>query len=121
MAFVDDDQIKKILGKLIVYVARLLGAVTPVEAEVNFVGLVDGAFGNLGHGLTKGFEVVGLGLVGEDIAVNEKEDAFLGTGFPQPPDDLEGGVGLSGSGGHHEEESVFAPGIASTVLLMALS
>ncbi|MFW6333389.1 MAG: hypothetical protein ACOC23_08830 [Thermodesulfobacteriota bacterium] len=36
------------------------------------VGLVHGAFGNLGHGLTKGFEVIGLGLVGEDIAVNEK-------------------------------------------------
>ena len=35
---------------------------------------------------------------------------FLRPGLPQPPDDLEGGVGLAGAGGHDEQDAVLALG-----------
>ena len=81
-----------------------------VETEVNLEGLVDGAVGDLGHRLTERLEVVGLCLVSEDVAVDEKEDAFLCTRFPEAPDDLKGGIGLACACGHDEEDAVFSPG-----------
>ena len=33
---------------------------------------------------------------------------FFVPDFPQPPDDLEGGVGLAGAGGHDEQDAVLA-------------
>ena len=35
---------------------------------------------------------------------------FLTPGLPQPPDDLERGVGLAGAGGHHEQDAVLPLG-----------
>jgi hypothetical protein len=35
---------------------------------------------------------------------------FLGPGLPQPPDDLEGGVGLAGAGGHDQQDALLAAG-----------
>ena len=111
MALVDDDQIEEVRRELLVDVLLFLGAGDGlVEAEVDLVGLVDRAVGDLGHRLTEGLEVVGLGLVGQDVAVDQEEDAFLGAGLPQPPDDLEGGVGLAGAGGHDQQDAVLAPG-----------
>ena len=104
-----------------------------IEAEVDLVGgvdapvlLVDGgrqfdlgavlaldglrAGAELGHGRAEGAEVVDHGLVDEDVAVGEEEDALLAPGLPQPPDDLEGGVGLAGAGGHDEQDAVLALG-----------
>jgi hypothetical protein len=54
----------------------------------------------------EGLEVVGPGLVDEDVAVGQVEDAFSGLGLPQSPDDLEGGVGLAGAGGHDQQEAL---------------
>ena len=65
---------------------------------------------DLGHRLAEGLEVVGLGLVDQDVAVGEEEDAFLRARLPQPPDDLERGVGLAGAGGHDEEDAILALG-----------
>ena len=35
---------------------------------------------------------------------------FLRPGLPQPPDDLEGGVGLAGAGRHDQQDAVLALG-----------
>ena len=111
VALVDDDQVEEVGRELLVDVLLLLGAGDGlVEAEVDLERLVDRAVGDLGHRLTERLEVVGLGLVGEDVAIDEEEDALLGARLPQPPDDLEGGVGLAGAGGHDEQDAVLAAG-----------
>ncbi len=55
-------------------------------------------------------EVVHHRLVDQDVAVGEEEDALLAAGLPQPPDDLEGGVGLAGAGRHDQQDAVLALG-----------
>ena len=79
-----------------------------VEAEVDFERFVDGAIGDLRHRLAERLEVVGLGLVGEDVAIDEKENALLRAGFPETPDDLKGGEGFACARGHDEQDAVFA-------------
>ena len=69
-----------------------------------------GAGAELGHGRAEGTEVVDHGLVDQHVAVGQKEDAFLPAGLPQPPDDLEGGVGLAGAGGHDQQDAVLPLG-----------
>jgi hypothetical protein len=59
---------------------------------------------------TEGLEVVGPGLVDEDVAVGQEQDALLELSLPQPPDDLEGGVGLAGAGGHDQQDAILATG-----------
>ena len=71
-------------------------------------GLRAGA--ELCHGGAEGAEVVHHGLVDQDIAVGEEKNAFLAPGFPQAPDDLEGGIGLAGAGGHDQEDAILALG-----------
>ena len=65
---------------------------------------------NLGHGRAKRLEVVGHRLVHQNVAVGEKQNAFLSFGFPQAPDDLERGKGLAGAGRHHQQYAVLPPG-----------
>ncbi len=81
-----------------------------VEAQVDLECLVHLAMGDLRHRRPEGLEIVGLGLVGEDVAIHEEEDAFLRPGLPKPPDDLEGGGGLAGASGHDQQDAVFSPG-----------
>ena len=73
------------------------------------MGLLDHAVLHLGHGPAKGLEVVGHGLVGQDVPVYQEQDPAHLSGLPQPPDDLEGGVGLARTGRHHEQDSSVAP------------
>ena len=47
-----------------------------------------------------------VGLVGQDVAVGEEQDPLLAAGLPQPPDDLEGGVGLASAARHDELATV---------------
>jgi hypothetical protein len=47
---------------------------------------------------------------GLTVAVGQEEDAFLAAGFPEAPDNLEGGVGFAGAGGHDQEDAVLALG-----------
>ena len=111
VALVDHDQIEELGRELFVDVLFLLGAADRlVEGEVDLEGLVRGAVGDLGHGRAERLEIVVPGLVGEDVAVDQEEDAPPGAGLPQPPDDLKGGVGLAGAGGHDQEDAVLAPG-----------
>ena len=55
-------------------------------------------------------EIIDHRLIDQDVAVGEEQDAFLAAGLPQPPDDLKGGVGLAGAGGHDEQDAVLAFG-----------
>ena len=133
VALVDDDEVEEAGRELAEELLALLRAGDRlIEAEVDLVGGVDAAllverrgefdFGavlaldglragaELRHGGAEGPEVVDHGLVDEDVAVGEEEDALLASGLPQPPDDLEGGVGLAGAGGHDEQDAVLALG-----------
>ena len=64
----------------------------------------------LGHGRTERPEIVDHGLVNQDVAVGQKQDALLAAGLPQPPDNLKDGVGLARSGGHDQQEALAALG-----------
>ena len=133
VALVDDDEVEEAGRELAEELLAFLRAGDGlIEAEVDLVGGVDaallverggefdfgavlaldglGAGAELGHGRAEGAEVVDHGLVDEDVAVGEEEDALLAAGLPQPPDDLEGGVGLAGAGGHDEQDAVLALG-----------
>ena len=133
VAFVDDDQVEEAGRELAVELLPLLRAGDGlIEAQVDLVGGVDaallverrwqfdlgavvaldglGAGAELGHRRAEGPEVVDHRLVDQDVAVGEEEDALLAAGLPQPPDDLEGGVGLAGAGGHDEQDAVLALG-----------
>jgi len=64
----------------------------------------------LGHGALEGPEVVDHGLVDQDVAVGQKQDALFSLALPQPPDDLKRGVGLAGAGGHDQQHVALATG-----------
>ena len=129
MALVDDDEIEEAGREL---AKELLALLRPgdclVEAEIDLVGSVDAppsvegagqlpgravrAFDGLrsrrqlGHRRAKGPEVVDHGLVDQHVAVGQEQDAFLATCLPEPPDDLERGVGLARSGCHDQQDAV---------------
>ena len=84
VTFVDDDQVEEVRRELLVDVLPLFGAGrrlgrarSRLHTTLSIWRLLD-----LGHRVAKMFEVVGLGLVDEDVAVGQKEDAF---GLPGPP------------------------------------
>ena len=133
MALIDDDQVEKAGRELAVELLPLLRAGDGlVQAQVDLVCGVDaallvegrgefdlravfaldglGAGAELGHRGAEGAEVVDHGLVDQDVAVGEEQDALLAAGLPQPPDDLKGGVGLAGAGGHDQQDAVLALG-----------
>ncbi len=70
-------------------------------------------------------EVSGNGLIHEHIAVRQIEDALNQAGLEESPDDLEGGIGLSGTGCHHEKQTFltgaerFEHGIDGLTLIVA--
>ncbi|MCY1298487.1 hypothetical protein D9M70_479770 [compost metagenome] len=78
VTFVDHDQVEEVAGELLVDVHLFFSAGDGlIKRQVDFVGGVDLPFGDLGHRLAEGLEVVALGLVNQNIAVGEEEDAFL--------------------------------------------
>ena len=79
-----------------------------VQRKINLERLVDLTVGDLRHCAAEWLEVVGLGLVDEDVAVREKQNSFLYAGFPQAPDDLERRVRLASASGHDEQDTVLA-------------
>ena len=133
VALVDHDQVEE-AGREIA--EQLLTVLRPgdclIKAQIDLVGFVDrparidggGDIGHIAVGLLDGFgvdaefrhdateraEVVHHRLVDQHVAVGQKQDAFLAPGLPQTPDDLEGGVGLAGAGGHHQQDAVAALG-----------
>ena len=115
VALIHDDQVKEVGREeltevlLVVVSHQLL-----VEGEVHLVG-GDGAgviFGHIdlvSHLLQRG-EVLLDGLIHQNIAVRQIEHLALHAAFQEPIDDLKGGVGLSGSGGHHQQKSLLPLG-----------
>ena len=92
----------------------IFGAVLPLD------GLGTGA--ELRHRRAERPEVVHHRLVDQHVAVGEEQDALLAARLPQPPDDLERGVGLAGAGRHDEQDAVlpFANGLDRRVDGVAL-
>ena len=111
MALVDDDQIEEVGAELLVDVSLFFGAGHRlIEREVDLIGLVGLPLLDLGHGRAERLEVVGHGLIDQDVAVGQKQDALLRLGLPKPPDDLKGGEGLAGAGGHDQQDAILAAG-----------
>ena len=110
VAFVDDHQVEEAAAELLVDVLFFLASADGlVERQVDLVARVHVAVPDLGHHRAEGLEVVGHGLVGEDIPIHEEQhppDLFR---FPQPPDDLEDGQGLSRARGHGQQHPAPAP------------
>ena len=111
VALVDHHQVEEVRRELLVDVLLVLAAGNGlVERQVNLVGRVNRSVGDLGHGLAEGLEIIVLGLVYQNVAVGQEQDAFLLLGLPQPPDYLEGGERLAGAGGHHQQNAVLPAG-----------
>ncbi|MNG00503.1 hypothetical protein D3C84_834410 [compost metagenome] len=106
VAFVDHNQVEEVSGKLFVDVHFFFSARHGlIERKVNLVRGINLTIGDLGHRLAEGLEIVVLGLVDQDVAVGQEENSLLLLGLPQPPDNLEGGVGLAGAGGHDQQDA----------------
>jgi hypothetical protein len=138
VALVDDDEVEEVGRELLVDVALFFRAADGlVKRQVDLVALVDllggavdgqvdvfdrglalavnhlhalGVGAQLGHRTLERPEVVDHGLVDQDVPIGQEQDAFLGAALPQPPDDLESGVGLASAGGHDQQRSVLAAG-----------
>ena len=136
VALVDDDEVEEVGRELLVDVALFFRAADGlVQRQVDLVALVDllggsvdgqvdvfhrglaltinhlhalGMGAELGHGTLERPEVVDHGLVDQDVPVGQEQDALLGAALPQPPDDLERGVGLARAGGHDQQRPVLA-------------
>ena len=134
VALVDDDEVEEAGRELAEELLPLLRAGDGlIEAEIDLVGGVDAPLlverersGRLSvpscrsmvlalvlklrHRRAERAEVVDHRLVDQDVAVGEEQDALLAARLPQPPDDLERGVGLAGAGRHDEQDAVLALG-----------
>ncbi|MNG85937.1 hypothetical protein D3C79_447070 [compost metagenome] len=75
---------------------------------MDLIGRIDRAPGDLGHGRAKGLKIIDLGLIDQNVAIGQKQDALLGARLPQTPDDLKCGVGLAGAGCHHQQYPILA-------------
>ena len=114
VALVDDHEVEEVGRELPVDLFPFLFPRDRlVKAEVDLVVPLDLAVGDLVHHLAKRCEILLDRLIDEDVAVREEEDALLGLGFPEPPDDLEGGVGFAGAGSHGQQDSLLAIGDGS--------
>jgi len=111
VALVDDDQVKKVRAKLLVNISFFFGAGHRlIKRQVDLVGFIGLTFLDFGHGRAERLEVVGHGLIDQNVAVGEKQDASRCLGLPKPPNDLKGGEGLAGAGGHDQQNAVLAAG-----------
>ena len=118
VTLINYDKVKEIRGEL--FVDILLFFVSGnrlVQRQVNLKRLVDLALADLGHRRTERLEVVVFGLINENVAVGQKQDAFLLSRLPQSPDNLEGGVGFASTGGHDQQNTIlpFGNGFYCTV------
>ena len=129
VALVDDDEVEEV-GRVLAEVGRgspsfagpLMKVWKMVKKRLPFLGtlpfLRDVGRGDAHHRvLGEGGEGV-VGLVGEDVAVGEEEDARAARGLAgqvpaaveELPGDLEGDEGLAGAGGQREQDALLAGG-----------
>ena len=117
MALVHDNKIEKVRGELLVEAgaAFVLGDGL-VCGEIKLAAVDHEAAFNLVPGIPKGGEGFVLGIVHQEIAVGQIQDArfsgriALGVPFARPefPADLKRHHGLAGAGGHGEQHALFA-------------
>ncbi|MCY1307352.1 hypothetical protein D9M70_572680 [compost metagenome] len=70
MAFVDDDQIEEITAELLVDVSFFFRASDGlIQRQINLIRFVGLPLLDLGHGRTKRFEIVGHGLIDQNVTV----------------------------------------------------
>ena len=106
VTLVHDDQVEEVGRKLAIDILPILRPRDAlVEGEVDFVGFVHLALDDFGHLVAEEAEVVGHGLVDQDVPIGQVEDASRPLRPPQPPDDLKRGVGLAGAGRHHQQDA----------------
>ena len=115
VALVDHDEVEEVLGELVVDRIPVFGPDDRlVEGEVDLVGRVDPAVGvdelgpDLGHCIGERFEIVDHGLVNENVSVSEEQDPLDLAALPEPPDDVESGVGLACPGRHSQQQALLA-------------
>lgn len=107
MALVDHHQVEEVPGKLPVDVVHLALPGQPlVERQVDLELLLHLMLSHNGHLIAEVAEVARPGLVQQDVAVRQEEDALFKPRFPKLPDDLKGREGLARAGGHHQQYSI---------------
>ena len=121
MTLVDHDQVEEGGREL---AENLLVIFRPgdclIEAEIDLVCGVDAPLPVAGNGLCfcrkpghnrpEWPKVVDHGLVDQHVAVGQEQNALLAARLPEPPDDLKGSIGLTGSRRHDEKDAVSAVG-----------
>ncbi|OIQ81565.1 hypothetical protein GALL_366570 [mine drainage metagenome] len=106
MALIDHNQIEKVPRNCFVYlVVFIRTGERLIEAQVDFVRWINLAIFYLGHHRTKRLEIIYPRLVCQDISIYQEQYPLHCLGFPQPPDDLEGGVGFTRAGGHDQQNA----------------
>ena len=110
MTLVDDDEVEEVGTEVLVGLTCTLFVVDPlaIERHIDFVASVGILALHLGHGLVEGLEVVEHRLVDEHIAVGKIEHLAHTACTTQTIDNLEGGVGLSRTGSHDEEDALLS-------------
>src|ERR1700733_15936298 len=111
MTFVNDDQIEKPRREFPEQLLALFRACNGlIKAEIHLIGRVNTTFfvqrrgeldlvailaldgfsarAELSHCRAKGPEIIDHCLIDEHVAVGKKEEAFLASSLPQPPDNL---------------------------------
>lgn len=107
VAFVDDDEVKEITGKLFIVVlffSIIVAHQLLVQSQEDVLGGVDILVVDFFHGIHERIEILPHGLVDEDVPVCQVQDFFKGMGMPEAVNDLEGTEGLSRTRSHDEEE-----------------
>ena len=89
----------KIPGFVHLYVGEE-GVATGVCANLRDTDYITSTHRGHGHCIAKGLKIIGLGLISQYVAIDQKQNPFLGTGFPQPPYDLKCRIGFTGTSGH---------------------
>ena len=111
MTLIDDDEVEEVrIEELTVVLLIIVPDKLLVEREVDLVG-GDGVPPvlrevHLMDDLLEWGEILLDRLVHEVVAVGEVEDLTLHTAAEQAVNDLEGGVGLAGTGRHDEQDAV---------------
>ena len=102
MAFIHHNQIKESRLELAEWLVAFIARQLLIEAHINFVSAIERFIFHLGNHIFERAEIVLHGLVNQNIAVGEIENALFQFVFHQPPDDLKGGVGFARTGRHDQ-------------------
>ena len=118
MAFVDDDQVEEVRAEFAVGVLVLIVVgQTLIQRQIDLVGFVDLLLLDDRHFVFEVAEIASACLVDQGIPVRQKQDALFRPSLPQSVNDLKGGIGFTGTGGHCQQDALltFGNGLYSAV------